>query len=224
MDLLSFSAVLCPCDRSQLSSDTSRQDACFLTTVEPEHRPASLHLVMQRINVGATNILHVCHHSQFVAGSIHASIFTRPQHLRQFHASRTAAGSASNDAVSITVSKLDLSEDAVELVNTTSAISSGILSTSADLFLSLPQLFGGAPYALSIVLMTIALRSSITMPLTVWQRRRVRRVQEKVVPAAKKWMAVARYNLRTEFRRAGKGYEEYVAELNKQVSLVSDRS
>ena len=89
------------------------------------------------------------------------------------------------------------------------AISEGFLALPSALHLS---------YATSIVLVTLILRSSITLPLTFWQRRRVRRIGEKVVPELKSWMSRAKYTLRAEYRKKNMPYDAYVKELNRRVS------
>ena len=89
------------------------------------------------------------------------------------------------------------------------AVSEGFLALPGVLHLS---------YATSIVLVTLVLRSSITLPLTFWQRRRVRRIGEKVVPELKSWMSRAKYTLRTEYRKRNMPYDAYVKELNRRVS------
>lgn len=116
-------------------------------------------------------------------------------------------------------SNVDLPEEAVEAANAASTFSSQLLGASSEAFLALPQALGGVSYATSIVLLTVALRCTVTLPMIVWQRRRIRRVQELVVPAAKAWLADARYALRAEYRRAGKGYEQYVTALNLMVRI-----
>lgn len=125
---------------------------------------------------------------------------------------------ASNASIS---SHLDVVEDAVEVINNTSAVTSGLMHSASNAFLELPHLLGGTSYAATIVLLTLFLRSSITLPMIIWQRRRIRRVQELVVPAAKEWMSSAKYALRAEFRKANKSYEQYVTTLNARVSGCS---
>lgn len=141
--------------------------------------------------------------------------------ISQFRNLHSSSNNASELATSKTVDvgSLDVTDDAVEAINTTSALGSGLLRTSSDAFLELPQILGGTSYAATIVLVTLLLRSSITLPMIAWQRRRVRRVQELVVPAAKQWMSTAKYALRAEFRKSNKSYEEYVATLNARVGL-----
>lgn len=114
----------------------------------------------------------------------------------------------------------DLTEAALEqLVPDGGDTSSSIIRTLADAFLSLhDRLPGSISYSALIVLLTLVLRSSITLPLTVWSRRRVRRVAELVVPRVKAWSARAKYALRAEYRKENRSYEDYVKELNARVS------
>lgn len=138
---------------------------------------------------------------------------------RRLHSTSNQTTAVSATAAPSHGSNLDISEDAVEAANAASTFSSQLLGASSDAFLALPQALGGVSYATSIVLLTVALRCTVTLPMIVWQRRRIRRVQELVVPAAKAWLADARYALRAEYRRAGKGYEQYVTALNLMVRI-----
>ena len=84
-------------------------------------------------------------------------------------------------------------------------------------FLSLSDSLGGISYTACVILLTLFLRLSITAPLTIWQRRRIKKVVELVVPEVKAWGAEARLAMRAEFRRAGKGYESYAKALSRRV-------
>jgi len=79
---------------------------------------------------------------------------------------------------------LDLAERALESIpSTSSAAPPGFFTSAAELFLSLPDLLPfHTSYAVSIVLLTLFLRCSITLPLIIWQRKRTKRVGELVVP------------------------------------------
>lgn len=158
-----------------------------------------------------------------LASGVRDKAALRPAHFRTLHSDSHRPGEVAATAASTSpgTSSFDVAEDVVEAVNQGSAIGSGLLSATSDAFLALPPALGGISYAATIVIMTIALRSTITLPMIAWQRRRVRRVQELVVPAAKEWMSSAKYALRAEYRKANKGYDQYVAALNVQVSLFA---
>lgn len=122
-------------------------------------------------------------------------------------------------------SPLDLAGQAVEASSSSPSTFSTFLSSASDAFLALPDHLPFHPsYATSIVLLTLALRCSITLPLTVWQRKRVKRVQEEVIPRVKSYMEEAKYELRAQFRRAGKDYTDYTKELNKLASPFFSRT
>lgn len=131
-------------------------------------------------------------------------------HRRHFSQSRLSRQQSSTP---------DLVEQAVEGASSSSSAYSSFLSSASDAFLTLPEHLPLHPsYATSIVLLTLALRCSITLPMTVWQRKRVKRVQTEVIPRVKEYMEKAKFELRAEFRKAGKDYDEYAKELNKRVS------
>lgn len=149
-----------------------------------------------------------------------ASISSR---YRRIHTSSVGAGPPATTAgAGFSLQEVDAAvpEAAIQSVNQSPNLVSKLLSLSSDGFLALPHTLGIASYAVTIVLLTLLLRCSITVPVTIWQRKRVKRVQDLVVPAAKQWLASAKYSLRAEYRRAGKSYEEYVAALNAKVYLA----
>ncbi|KAM0789979.1 hypothetical protein ACM66B_005311 [Microbotryomycetes sp. NB124-2] len=71
-------------------------------------------------------------------------------------------------------------------------------------------------YALFIPLWTLLLRSSTTLPLTLWQRARTRRFAEKVLPLIRQAQHRISLQTRDECRRAGKSYEDYQKEFLKR--------
>lgn len=119
-------------------------------------------------------------------------------------------------------SPLDLAEQAVESASSSSSYYSSFLSSASDAILALPDHLPLHPsYATSIILLTLALRCSITLPTTIWQRKRVKRAQTEVIPRVRAYMQEAKYELRAQFRRAGKDYEEYTKELNTRVRKLT---
>jgi hypothetical protein len=95
---------------------------------------------------------------------------------------------------------------------------SGFIQTCSESLLSVPIASSSLSYSAAIVLLTLSFRLGITLPVTLWQRRRIKRVAENVVPEVKAWGEKAKLKLRAEFRRADKGYDAYVKELNSRVS------
>ncbi|PWN49937.1 hypothetical protein IE53DRAFT_331171 [Violaceomyces palustris] len=78
---------------------------------------------------------------------------------------------------------------------------------------------GGMTYshAISIVLVAFAARATITLPVTLWQRARSRRMVERVLPAWNEIKKTAPYTVRKRCRLAGKSYEEYQIELKSEL-------
>lgn len=99
----------------------------------------------------------------------------------------------------------------------------GLIQTVSNAFLHLPEL-SHTTYAGSVVLLVLALRSTFTLPVNLWQRRRTDRMQQLVMPKMNAWALQAREELRKKCRRQGKSYEEYVAIYNQAVSLMSTTS
>jgi len=95
----------------------------------------------------------------------------------------------------------------------------GVINTLSDAFLHLPQHlpFDGS-YTSTIIFVTVCLRLSFTVPMQVWQRKRTARLKNIVAPALKAFSKKCAIDLRSEYRRAGKGYEEYVAKYKRRVS------
>lgn len=74
------------------------------------------------------------------------------------------------------------------------------------------------PAGLTILLLTFSFRSAITLPATIWQRRRMQRTKEIVRPAMKAINEQLAGKVARECRAKGLGYEEYKKELKSQVS------
>ncbi|UZJ51934.1 hypothetical protein CBS101457_001254 [Exobasidium rhododendri] len=99
--------------------------------------------------------------------------------------------------------------------------SSAIMEPLVPFIEHLPELLHLPPsahnYAISIVLLTVLLRSVITLPVTLWQRRRTQRMIELVVP---KWDLLKKSlpeSVAKRSRRQGKSYEAYEKELGKEL-------
>lgn len=98
--------------------------------------------------------------------------------------------------------------------------SSGFLRTFSDLFLHMPQsaLCPTSTYASTIILLVLAIRSGVTLPVNLWQRSRSHRLQHEVAPQMESWALKAREELRVKCRRENKSYEEYVDAFKAAVS------
>lgn len=81
-------------------------------------------------------------------------------------------------------------------------ISSTLLSIPPSLALS---------YAIGIPLLTLFIRTTTTLPLTLWQRSRTRKFEEVVMPLIQRAQVISEIEVRAECRKANKTYEEYQA-------------
>lgn len=95
---------------------------------------------------------------------------------------------------------------------------------TGETFLPLSQFLLDHPfptYASSIILTTIFLRTLVTLPITVWSRKRMRRMRELVQPEMKLWNEKLAVKLVGESRKAGLDFEGYKKELKRQVGGIS---
>lgn len=79
-------------------------------------------------------------------------------------------------------------------------------------------LVGAYPHTISLILLTIAVRASFTLPATLWQRARTARMNNLVVPEWQAWKARLPPKVARQCKREKKSYAEYKEELQKQVS------
>lgn len=89
---------------------------------------------------------------------------------------------------------------------------------ASAVLLSLPPSLG-ISYALFIPLLTLVIRGTFTLPLTLWQRARTRRFADVVMPLLRREQSRISFETRAECRRAGKSFEEYQETYKKRVSL-----
>lgn len=90
-----------------------------------------------------------------------------------------------------------------------------LVDTVHSLLLSVPL-----PAGYTIILLTLLVRTGVTLPVTLWQRARARRTREIIVPEMKRLNDELAGPVARECRKAGMGYEEYKRELKRQVSPV----
>ncbi|GAA5856153.1 hypothetical protein JCM8547_003006 [Rhodosporidiobolus lusitaniae] len=107
-----------------------------------------------------------------------------------------------------------------ELFGPTSLPDPTFFEPLSALFLSLPPAVS-LSYATSIPLFTLLYRSTTTLPITLWQRRRTRRFAEVVMPLLKKEQGRIALETRDECRRAGKSYEEYQEVFKKKAKKAA---
>jgi len=89
-------------------------------------------------------------------------------------------------------------------------------------FLSLPPSLS-LSYAAFIPLFTLFYRSTTTLPIVLWQRRRTRRFADVVMPLLRREQGRLALETRDECRRAGKSYEEYQEVFKKKVWQLTPR-
>lgn len=94
-----------------------------------------------------------------------------------------------------------------------------LVDTVHSLLLSVPL-----PAGYTIILLTLLVRTGVTLPVTLWQRARARRTREIIVPEMKRLNDELAGPVARECRKAGMGYEEYKRELKRQVSTTSVRT
>ncbi|ORY83517.1 hypothetical protein BCR35DRAFT_331167 [Leucosporidium creatinivorum] len=98
--------------------------------------------------------------------------------------------------------------------------------SASTILLSLPPSLG-LSYVAFIPLVTLLIRGGSTLPLTLWQRKRTRRYQEKVLPEIRKRQEILALEVRDSCRRAGKSFEEYKKEYakraKKEASIIARR-
>lgn len=73
-------------------------------------------------------------------------------------------------------------------------------------------------YTSTIILLTVAVRTAFTLPVTIWARGRMQRMRELVRPEMERVNARLAVEVAKESRRKGVGYDEYKKELKRQVS------
>ena len=110
-------------------------------------------------------------------------------------------------------------------------LSTAVLSNSPDdptsLFTPLSQLLLDHPihsFGLTIILVTLFLRTTISLPAVFWQRNRLKKARQIVEPEMRRLNKDLAPRLAIECRRRGMNYEAYYGELKAQVGLSPFRS
>ncbi|PWZ00919.1 hypothetical protein BCV70DRAFT_199286 [Testicularia cyperi] len=76
---------------------------------------------------------------------------------------------------------------------------------------------GPHAHALSIFAVAFAVRTVVTLPVTLWQRSKTRKLSEKVLPEWKILKEQIPQTVRARCRRSGKSYEEFEVEVRKEL-------
>jgi inner membrane protein COX18 len=88
---------------------------------------------------------------------------------------------------------------------------------ASNILLALPPSLG-LSYAAFIPVATIVVRLCTTLPITLWQRRRTRRLVDVVMPLVREGQRKLSYECRDECRRKGMSFEQYQDVFKKRVS------
>lgn len=80
------------------------------------------------------------------------------------------------------------------------------------------HLSGPHAHALSVVALAFTVRTLVTLPVTLWQRKKTRKLADRVLPEWNKMKETIPLAVRARCRRANKSYEEFTVEVNKEVS------
>ncbi|CDW96918.1 hypothetical protein [Sporisorium scitamineum] len=79
------------------------------------------------------------------------------------------------------------------------------------------HLSGPYAHALSIFILAFAVRTAVTLPMTLWQRSKTRKLTEKVLPEWEIMKERIPLAVRARCRRAGMSYEAFEAETQKEL-------
>ncbi|EST10140.1 Membrane insertase OXA1/ALB3/YidC [Kalmanozyma brasiliensis GHG001] len=79
------------------------------------------------------------------------------------------------------------------------------------------HLSGPYPHALSIFILAFAVRTVVTLPVTLWQRGKTRKLTEKVLPEWEILKEQIPLQVRVRSRRAGLSYEAFEKEAQKEL-------
>lgn len=86
------------------------------------------------------------------------------------------------------------------------------------------HLSGPHAHVLSIVALAFTLRTVVTLPITLWQRGKTRKLADHVLPEWNKMKEEIPLAVRARCRRSGKSYEEFNLEVKKEVSARAFRA
>lgn len=164
--------------------------------------------------------------------SRYASPYRLPPRNRRGFASSTATFSATPSTtaqVSTTNAATlpaDTASSAAQAVSETETVTGGFeflepwVPTIHNLADTL-HLNGPYAHALSIFVLAFAVRTIVTLPVTLWQRSKTRKLTEQVLPEWEIMKEQIPLAVRARCRRAGMSYEAFEKEAQKEVSISS---
>ncbi|CAD6915672.1 unnamed protein product [Tilletia laevis] len=127
-----------------------------------------------------------------------------PPTARAFHSSRPAAFRPSSPSHSA-------------LADTFNSLVPALQALPPTIAPYLPGPLASYPITTSLVLLTLTLRSTVTLPVALWQRARSRRMARDVYPIWEQMKKDLPLQVRTKCRRAGKSYEQFRVELQVEM-------
>ncbi|KAK8865768.1 hypothetical protein IAR55_000915 [Kwoniella newhampshirensis] len=92
-----------------------------------------------------------------------------------------------------------------------------IVNPLSDLLLNIPHPLG---YGTTIILLTLIVRTTFTLPISIWQRKRALRAQRLVQPELKAINERLAISLKEECRKKGASYNQYLTELRRQLAIA----
>ncbi|KIR82074.1 hypothetical protein I306_00945 [Cryptococcus gattii EJB2] len=84
----------------------------------------------------------------------------------------------------------------------------------SDALLSIPHPLG---YGTTLILLTLIVRTAFTLPVSLWQKKRAKKMQSIIAPEMKAINEHLAETVAKECRKKGVGYAEYLVELRRQL-------
>ena len=106
---------------------------------------------------------------------------------------------------------------ALPLVESTITSSFSPITYVSELLLASPL----PSYGLTIIVLALLLRSTITLPVTLWQRRRYARLKELAEPQVQQFNQKIATELVGECRRRGLSHEAYRSMVKEKVKFIN---
>ncbi|WWC86132.1 uncharacterized protein L201_001003 [Kwoniella dendrophila CBS 6074] len=102
-----------------------------------------------------------------------------------------------------------------EALTPVSTIFDFIVNPLSQTLIDIQHPFG---YGISIIILTLLVRTTFTLPISIWQRKRILKQKILVEPELKLKNEFIAKNVAKDFRKMGKSYDEYLLEVRKQVA------
>ncbi|WWD09295.1 hypothetical protein V865_007418 [Kwoniella europaea PYCC6329] len=102
-----------------------------------------------------------------------------------------------------------------EALTPVSTIFDPIIDPLSSFLLEINHPFG---YGVSIICITLLVRTIFTLPVSLWQRKRALKTKQIVEPELKIINETLAKSIARDYRKAGKGYKEYLLEVRRQVA------